>query len=1266
MKLFIIILLALIINISQSIVFLYDTELSPGGEEFLCIYYVQNFTIKYCARAGKDKEVLSFNNSHSNCEKWKFSRLLHENISPWQVLSWSSSIEEAERYAHIYYNRSINFDENDFLCKCTEQSSFGRNCEFQLLFNSTVFSDAIEISFKAKENTDGHQMFGSIICYETLECNFGTLCLDWRNICDRMQNCMNGIDEENCHLLEFNECEDNEYRCMNGMCISQEYWLDVENDCMDWSDEFSGALSSEECALNPLIIDCDDHLCLDGYWSCGDGQCISILARHIYQSFYKENLGCYSMREYYGICETATHISLWTKQNGLCAVSGYNDKSLKDFRQHNFCYYLVRCALSKGAEIECPCNGVNCSILVTDNCRQGNGVSFPPRGIIRPWLRNLYNFDRKWDNTLPDSILVLGSYRCRGFIGNITTFDFYSIPTSNLFADTIIERYFCVRTPLINRDYQSLFQYSNTCWNDSLTFNGHPYGFIDFCQLKFHCYSQYRIRDGFRDCIGGEDEGNHSMPQTNYCYRIQKHRFQCSSQQLTCLPAKYLAIKSNINYGCINKYDKFFKGNGREIRTIVCRKNTDNNECQSLRYYIGNSSLINGTYKDDKNENVDQSSTLKPFRYYCDSFWDELIPHLDEDPLRCQIWICNKEQFQCRTGQCIELEWVCDGEWDCSDASDEFNLNNNLSGHNKRLTGLNERKIQCQTHYALLPFFDICNFDYEYPCFRSFVSNPLDIHKYRPCINQTQIGDRIEDCYGGIDEKNIFEDCQSNMLGYTLRCGDKCQSSLDACVQGDCKTSLLCFYRNESIPSCSKSKDVICLNGTCIPDGRCNKIHQCLHGEDEYWCPLDNTLIDFAYRQKKRSFQLQNIPKIHLLNFPKENHQDFQKKTTLKLISSQLPQKELNYLSYTCNQGLAAYVPSMQDYFCLCPPSYYGVSCQFFSDRISIITHFDLVTLPNEYMINSFIIVVTLRFNNIIEDHTLLYINPSILIHRSLKQRFYLLYSRSNNSINYKRARYFNSTDIRYHHPYSVHFNIFSLLTNNRINELGSFIYPIYFDFLPVFRLATILKFPSWFDNSTFDPCYSNPCNENSLCKPILNQNNSFYCSCKSGYSGQNCENYHSKCLSYCAPTAFCRPGYRGEINGPTLPLCICSLGSFGPRCYLRNEVCQSNPCGLNSTCHPTYDPSGEKPFICLCSEEYYGDQCQYEKVPVYIRMNLTTTTLSDTIISVIQFYDLTTAAISLKLLKQQVKHGIPKIIRYNHGRKTSPPIAILKTINNY
>ncbi len=35
---------------------------------------------------------------------------------------------------------------------------------------------------------------------------------------------------------------------------------------------------------------------------------------------------------------------------------------------------------------------------------------------------------------------------------------------------------------------------------------------------------------------------------------------------------------------------------------------------------------------------------------------------------------CLERQFQCNTGQCVHIRYVCDGESDCSDNSDEDQL----------------------------------------------------------------------------------------------------------------------------------------------------------------------------------------------------------------------------------------------------------------------------------------------------------------------------------------------------------------------------------------------------------------------------------------------------------------------------------------------------------------------------------------------------------------------------------------------------------------
>ena len=83
---------------------------------------------------------------------------------------------------------------------------------------------------------------------------------------------MNGVDEDHCELLEFNECEDDEYRCANGMCIPEQYWLDGIYDCMDWTDEMKVmGLMPKYCFHSPLVA-CDERLCLFLQWSCGNGE----------------------------------------------------------------------------------------------------------------------------------------------------------------------------------------------------------------------------------------------------------------------------------------------------------------------------------------------------------------------------------------------------------------------------------------------------------------------------------------------------------------------------------------------------------------------------------------------------------------------------------------------------------------------------------------------------------------------------------------------------------------------------------------------------------------------------------------------------------------------------------------------------------------------------------------------------------------------------------------------------------------------------------
>ncbi|CAF4934392.1 unnamed protein product, partial [Rotaria sp. Silwood1] len=166
------------------------------------------------------------------------------------------------------------------------------------------------------------QKYSDIVCYTTLICDYGLLCLDWRDICDGVQQCMFGYDEENCDTLEFNECEDDEYRCMNGICIPEEYFLDGTYDCLDLTDE-KEQFNDTKCIFHPVSYECDDRICLRSYWSCGDGQCVQH-ERDIFP--YVE---CKSFREYYHMCELFDDQSLWTLPNGKCYESSDSDRQLQ-------------------------------------------------------------------------------------------------------------------------------------------------------------------------------------------------------------------------------------------------------------------------------------------------------------------------------------------------------------------------------------------------------------------------------------------------------------------------------------------------------------------------------------------------------------------------------------------------------------------------------------------------------------------------------------------------------------------------------------------------------------------------------------------------------------------------------------------------------------------------------------------------------------------------------------------------------------------------
>lgn len=151
---------------------------------------------------------------------------------------------------------------------------FGPFCEFT--FDLVIGKSLDEIIITTFELRGRIEQGSKVTCYKHLNCSTSLICLDWREICDRKVDCLDGSDEFNCWQLEINECTENEYRCHNGQCIPEEFFRygGLSPDCLDRTDEIKSEFQIA-CDIDPAFR-CEEHTCPPGIrtFPCGDGQCV--------------------------------------------------------------------------------------------------------------------------------------------------------------------------------------------------------------------------------------------------------------------------------------------------------------------------------------------------------------------------------------------------------------------------------------------------------------------------------------------------------------------------------------------------------------------------------------------------------------------------------------------------------------------------------------------------------------------------------------------------------------------------------------------------------------------------------------------------------------------------------------------------------------------------------------------------------------------------------------------------------------------------------
>ena len=249
-------------------------------------------------------------------------------------------------------------------------------------------------------------------------------------------------------------------------------------------------------------------------------------------------------------------------------------------------------------------------------------------------------------------------------------------------------------------------------------------------------------------------------------------------------------------------------------------------------------------------------------------------------------------------------------------------------------------------------------------------------------------------------------------------------------------------------------------------------------------------------------------------------------------------------------------VPSIRTAHCFCPPSYYGDRCQLYRRRMTLLLHFDQ-WIRQEIPWSIDVLVTLVHNKKRIVDHQFFL---DIVRDQSYKHHLYLLYPRS---------RLAGSHSIRIEAYHSV-----ALLSLGDYS-LGPF------EFLPVFRLAKVLRFPS-----VLRPlqCRENHCRNNGTCYRTPSEHSICLCLCLPERHGQLCEKQSRP--SRCVANSLVR-----DEN-----ICIYPRGYLLPNCFVQNRRCeQPMSCSANQRCSPIprQPPNG---FLCSPNRSE-GHPCHSQRI---------------------------------------------------------------------
>uniref|UniRef100_A0A8B9RNB7 Low density lipoprotein receptor-related protein 1Bb n=1 Tax=Astyanax mexicanus TaxID=7994 RepID=A0A8B9RNB7_ASTMX len=210
---------------------------------------------------------------------------------------------------------------------------------------------------------------------------------------------------------------------------------------------------------------------------------------------------------------------------------------------------------------------------------------------------------------------------------------------------------------------------------------------------------------------------------------------------------------------------------------------------------------------------------------------DDCLDGSDEEHLVCANHSCPTDQFKCLNNRCIPKRWLCDGTNDCGDNEDESNKTCSGRTPSKQFSNVNVNCEWVDWHFLrcelvldiMTASFPTCEPLTQFSCANG------------RCISMKWRCDSDDDCGDGSDEAGCIHACSSGQFQCST---GRCIPYHWACDgDNDCGD-----FSDENVtclpPVECSSEEFHCLaDGTCIPERwRCDGDKDCEDGSDEGNC----------------------------------------------------------------------------------------------------------------------------------------------------------------------------------------------------------------------------------------------------------------------------------------------------------------------------------------------------------------------------------------------------------------------------------------------